>query len=687
MQEAQGIRHTPRQMMADLTSQRATREMVIPNGISSGSRSQILDFQQRRGSSDISIAIPRFYDPLEYWDLSGLPWNMADEGHRNKLHKWARLFYATHYLVPILVDIFTRFPLAGMEMYCSDKSVEDFYTTVFLDNMQYEDFLVGFGREFWLVGEANALGSFDETLGVWEREELLNPSDIVVENFPFLDSRQLKVVPAEHLRRLAQTKQPAREYKLLKENFPNLIPYLERNEPFPVSDVLLKQTAFRLTPWDDRGTPILLRTLRTLIHEEKLLASQDAIAERMYSPLILAKLGYPPQQQSMGWLPSGEQLESFRDDMDAALSSDFRMMVYHYALEIQSVFGREMVPDLGGDFDRIERRLFQSFGINPSLLAGGAAGEPYASSALHAEFMNQMLRTYQSQLKRHFRQRALVVAEAQGHFEYIKKGQSRVPVVQRVVEIDSEGNRKVVERPKLMVPELRFSTLDLRDEATERQFLQSLRGMGVPISDRLLMGQVHFTYKDTLDEASEEMIQKTVTQQLAKYQTYQVLTRQGLPIPPQLKAEIEGDPSGGGEGMGGAPGGMGGPPPMGGGGGGMGAMPELGPGGLGDEAAVGPPPATPEDGGPAGNVPDVSTERMRGGPVMSSLSDDEVSRRISGMHKILSDIEESKKARTEPRPRTSKLIERDDRVIEDFVPPALSERIAALEAIEDVDFE
>jgi hypothetical protein len=58
--------------------------------------------------------------------------------------------------------------------------------------------------------------------------------------------------------------------------------------------------------------------------------------------------------------------------MDIALSSDFRLMVYHYALEVENVFGREQVPDLGNDFDRIERSLMQVFGINPSVLGGGA---------------------------------------------------------------------------------------------------------------------------------------------------------------------------------------------------------------------------------------------------------------------------------------------------------------------------
>jgi hypothetical protein len=73
-------------------------------------------------------------------------------------------------------------------------------------------------------------------------------------------------------------------------NFPDLIPYL-KGEHIPVSPVLLRQIGNKLNDWDDHGTPILLRGLRTLLHEEKLLASQDAIAERLYSPMILAKLG------------------------------------------------------------------------------------------------------------------------------------------------------------------------------------------------------------------------------------------------------------------------------------------------------------------------------------------------------------------------------------------------------------
>lgn len=588
---------------------------------------------------DVYNAIPRFYDPLEYWDLAGIPWNVADEGHRHKLHKWMRLYYATHYLVPILIDIFTRFPLVGMELECKDPALKEIYETMFLDNLDYEDFLVALGREFWLCGEAFPLGSFDEDLGAWEHEELINPEDVVINNFPLLNTQQLKIVPPDYLRRIAQTKAPAREWYMLQENYEELIPYLLKGEHIPISPVMFRQVANKLNHWDDHGTPILLRGLRTLLHEEKLLASQDAIAERLYSPFLLAKLGIMDMGDGLPpWLPGPDELESVRDDIDIALSSDFRVMVHHFGLDLTSVFGREQMPRLGDDFDRVERRLMQVFGVNPSLLSAGTNSQPYASSALQAEFMNQILRTFQKMLKTHFKERALIVAEAQGHQEYERKGQTRIPVFERIVIFDEEGNKQIKEVPKLLVPDLNFATFDLRDEATERQFLQSLRTLGVPIPDDKLMVGIDWKMKDVIQDYNQELKTKTIAQQRAKMETYIALTIQGLPVPLDLKAECEsvlvhGPGAGGGApqgamggagGAGSAPGGgsspfsPGGPP--GGPGGGPGGSPIVMPGappGLGGGPGTvppggGPPPITGMQPGPAGTVPQVSNERRPG---------------------------------------------------------------------------
>lgn len=596
---------------------------------------------RRHASGDVYAAVPRMYDPLEYFDLSGLPWNIADEGHRKKLHKWMRLYYATHYLVPILIDIFTRFPLVGMELKSPDPQLNRFYEDLFFDQLNYADFLVSLGREVWTVGEAFPFGSFNEDLGIWEREELLNPEDVTIDNYPLLGEKELRIVPPEYLKKLAMEKSPAKEYRMLELNFPEILPYLRKDKKIPISSVLLKQVANKQTDWDDHGTPILLRGLKTLMHEEKLLASQDGVAERLYSPLILAKLGIQDLGDGQGpWVPSPEELDSVRDDMDTALSSDFRLLVHHFGIEIQNVFGREQMPRLGDDFDRIERRLMQIFGVNPSLLSAGANSQPYASSALQAEFLNQILRTFQGRLKNHFKERALVVAEAHGHYAYETRGDTRVPIMEEVLVTDPEtGEIHKEKRNKLLVPELEFSTFDLRDEATERQFLQQMRSMGVPIPDNKMMIGVNEDIKEMSEEFNDELVEKTIAQQRAKMTAYKSLRNQNLPIPPDLKAEVEsvlGGAPAAPEGAGG-PGGMGGGPPGGPkpGGGGLGG-PGGGPGGLdmppppggmpgqGPVPGGGPPPISPNDSGVGnGFAPPASFERRPGMPQPTSSVKDQ----------------------------------------------------------------
>lgn len=356
------------------------------------------------------------------------------------------------------------------------------------------------------------------------------------------------------------------------------------------------------------------------------MASQDAIAERLYSPFILAKLGIMDMGDGLPpWLPTPDELESVRDDIDIAMASDFRVMVHHFGLELTSVFGREQMPRLGDDFDRIERRLMQVFGVNPSLLSAGTNSQPYASSALQAEFMNQILRTFQKQLKNHFHERAMVVAEAQGHYAYERKGQTRVPIYETVMEPDDEGDLRPVRKQKLTCPDLDFAVFDLRDEATERQFLQGLRLQGVPIPDEKLMIGVTWKDEDYTKTYNDDIKFKTIQQQQAKMDTYIALVIKGLPVPLDLKAEVESvlaggtgptaPPAGGGGpgGAGGPPGGGGAPP---GGDGGMMMPPAppglLGPGAGGAPPGGGPPPTAPTPPGPRGNVPEVSNERRPG---------------------------------------------------------------------------
>ena len=243
----------------------------------------------------------------------------------------------------------------------------------------------------------------------------------------------------------------------LVKYYPEIIEAAAQNDGLDISDALVSRIVNRSTPWARRGTPHLLRSFRTLMTEESLMAAQDAVADRLYAPLVLATLGIEDMGDGEPWIPDQAELDDARDDLQAALAADFRLMVHNFGLKVENVFGRESVPNLDGDFERVQTKLLQAWGIGEALISGGTGGA-YASSALNREFVTQMMVGFQNSLRRHITKRAEVIAEAQGHYDYDLKGGVRVPIYREIVETDPETGEEYIKRvPKLLIPEIHFS--------------------------------------------------------------------------------------------------------------------------------------------------------------------------------------------------------------------------------------
>ena len=491
---------------------------------------------RKTASGDMMLALPKSREPLGSMISKGIPWQTGEEKERLTIRQWTRAFYATHYLVSLCVDAYCRFPIQGMEFTCKDPELKKFYEQQFFEMLNYETFLIDFGREFWTVGEVNGLANFNESLGVWDAEEIINPDDLQVRYSPFERDWRYKLKVPQYLKELQNDQETRWEYDLLREEYPEIIQAIQKDEGLEVSNVLLKRVVNKMTPWDTYGTPHMLRTFEQLMMEQSLNAAQDAVADRLYAPLILAKLGVEDIDGSgTPWIPDAGERDSLRNDLNMALAADFRLLVHHFGLDIENVFGREAMPRLGDDYDRIERKLLQAWGIGEALVSGGT-GAPYASSALNQEFVTQLMSSWQKWVKKHYRERALIVAEAQGHFAYESAGNVRVPIKEEVLEVDEDGEEYIRKRPKLQIPDLKFATINLRDENVERQFLQTLKMSGVPISDKALMVNIPFEWKEELEQVEEEKLQKALAEARFNKKLYDLLMMQGLPIPPELQA-------------------------------------------------------------------------------------------------------------------------------------------------------
>jgi len=490
--------------------------------------------------SDAQWAWPKLHDPFEYWRERTWWFNMEDPDEQTrKIRDWARLMYTTHYLVPSLIDIYTRYPLLDIELVHPDKRISEFYNELFFDGLDYNEFLFDLGREHWTVGEAFAMGSWHDGIGAWEDDEIINPNDVIVAKNRALRTYQYHIKVPEEIKKLIERRDPPQEYAMLMQLYPDVVAWAREDKEIPVSDVIMKQLKFKTNPWSEHGTPILLRAFRMLMLEESLNAAQDAIADRLYSPLILATLGLPDVDQDGPWIPDATELQALRDDLSMAINSDFRLMTYHHGLKIENAFGRESMPRLDQDFMRVESKVMQVFGIGADLLQGGNGGT-YASGALNRELITQMLSTYQHKIEKFIRSRMEPVAERQGHYEFRNVGGQRVPVMETVLMVDEEtGAEFVEERPKLAIPEVRFRSMNLRDETVERGFLQQLQASGFPISLATLAVNIPIDFEDEVEARKNEKLATVVAEQQFKKDLFERLTILGLPIPPEYFQEYQ----------------------------------------------------------------------------------------------------------------------------------------------------
>ena len=494
-------------------------------------------------AANFSFATGRPRDPTFYWRQNNFPFDVGKDEELKKVREFMRLLYLTHPVIASAVDIFSKFPILGLSFQCKDDALVDFYGSLFLeDGLDYEEFLIDVGREYWLVGEAFPLGSFSEDLGVWEADELINPDDVTVIRSPFLKEPRFEMKLPEVMRDIIKNREPRYEYEALMNSYPELAHFTQEDSRMAVSNILLKQLKFKGDSFHPRGLPILMRGMRSVIQEEMLNSAQDAIAERLSTPLLLAKLGASASDlgTTVPWVPTQTDLLNFEEALDAALAADFRVLIHHFALTIENVLGKEVIPDFNDDFDRLTEKQLQVFGLSKTMLSGADQGETYAGDALNRDLVIQLMGSWQKKCKKFLKDRMMVVAEAQGHYDYEERNGVKYPIYEEVLVTDPEsGEQSIIEQPKLLVPDVTFKTLNLADEETRAQWIEAIRTAGVPISQRTRVAHKDIDLEDEMEVTKNEQVEQAVKNQEVRRETYLRLKAEGLPIPADIRTDFE----------------------------------------------------------------------------------------------------------------------------------------------------
>ena len=443
---------------------------------------------KKEGNTQISLNKNR--QPFDSLKNKGI--YQEDSQEREQLAQVRQLcrdYAKYHDLIPMIITIYAQFPLQGMRIKARTDKETELFEEQFFEKLNYESYLVDVGREFFKVGEVNSFAIFDYEVNEWVSEEILDPNTVYVNDSIFAGEEQVSIEIPDYLKNaMGNPSHP--DYDYLVENYPDISDAVDEKSHVRLKDEFIFRMVDRAEPWDVYGTPIMTRAFDALLREESLNAAQDAVADRLYSPLILAKLGIPSNDMGRDaepWIPTQAQLDNFAETFDQALAADFRAIIHHMGIDIRSVFGRESMPNMDRDFERVEKKIMRAFGIGQGLLDGSSNGA-YASSAINRDFVSQMMTMYQRNIRALFRKRAEVFARERQIYE-TEPGEKGGTVVKTrtVYHEDENGNIKEEKEPIVFVPELEFATDPLKDSSFEVNLLKTLQGLGVPISKQTMV--------------------------------------------------------------------------------------------------------------------------------------------------------------------------------------------------------
>ena len=474
---------------------------------------------------------PEIYSPL--FQLANL--NLPRD--RVTMNAWNRVFYDTHPIVRNAINLHASFPISKINITCKNKKVQQFFMEM-SERIDLYSVVYGAALEFWKMGEAFPYSELDESMGVWNRITILNPDYVHVKKSVIGNHTLVSLRPDANLLRIVNSTSPS-DLNLKKHIPKHILSYVKKGQNIPLDAFNVSHLKLLSSPYDIRGTSIIVSVYKDLMLYDKLRESKFAQADGMVNPLTLVKLGGEGDYR-----PTQADIEAFKNVLEEAqYDKDFKI-VTHAGVNIERAGFSGQTLDVATDIEHIMTNLYAGLMTPKALMDQESA--TYASSSVGLEVLRQRYDIFRNMMKKWLERKIFApICELQDFFEY-KDGEKR-----------------------LLVPTIDFNHMNLYDMA---DFIQSV-GQFVgnkQVSLQTLHRSLGLSYEEERRRIREEMIDEQI---FAKEQ--QVLGNMKLSElvgmdPAKAIIEPPGEETAPGGAEGGLPGvpgpegdmgGMGGPPP------------------------------------------------------------------------------------------------------------------------------
>lgn len=234
-----------------------------------------------RLATNLSRFDPEIRNPLLQSENFYLPQQTTRTGAPNvELNRWFSYYFKYHPLVGNLISLHSQLPLSRFGFQgIKDSSILQAYEDC-ADDMDMFSAMVDFLKTWFLYGETQPYLFWNDDLNRFDGVAFLDTSFIDVFGHTFFHNhngdptRLYSMIPDDLLVELLATNHP-RVQELVNNNLPDsLITAVRENKPLLLNNFNTELVVRSASPWDVRGTSVVLGCLKELMYEDKLREAQ-----------------------------------------------------------------------------------------------------------------------------------------------------------------------------------------------------------------------------------------------------------------------------------------------------------------------------------------------------------------------------------------------------------------------------
>lgn len=319
--------------------------------------------------------MPEIYSPLYTMANLNLPRD------RITTNSWCRNYFKLHPVVRNAITLHATYPISKLNLKCSDRKVLQFFEDM-IEEMDLMTTLGEVAQEYWCLGEVFPYAELDERTKKWNRIIVQNPDYIVVQKTVLSGEPSILLRPDSVLTRLITSNNPA-DVKLRRQIPEKVLYHIRRGENIPLDNFNVSHLKMTTSPYDIRGTSIIVGVFKDLLLFDKIRESKIAQADGMINPITVIKVG----GQEGEYRATDEDLEAIRHIFEEAQYDKDAKIITHSGIQVERHGFSGTVMDVSSDLDFITKNIYTGLMVPPAIVE--SEGAAYASASIGLEVLRQ----------------------------------------------------------------------------------------------------------------------------------------------------------------------------------------------------------------------------------------------------------------------------------------------------------